>query len=122
MQRYRCKIEKRRTFSLLPDCLLPYHGFRVGDILRWLYAMLVKRIGASTLALQVSRPRKTLADLKNKFLGVLNRLRLPGRAGALDPPEFVKSLARITGDAVAGLFRGWKEQEPKHSVVGIYPR
>jgi hypothetical protein len=124
VQRYRCKIGRRRTFSLLPDSLLPYHSLGVANILKWLYAMLVKHIGASTLSDTESRPRKTLSDLKNKFLRVVKVLRLPGRrSGAvLDPPKFLQSLAQMLDAEVAGLFGSWKELEPKHSILGIYAR
>jgi len=123
VQRYRCKSGKRRTFSLLPDSLVPYHSFRLSDILQWLYAMAVKGIGASTLSAMESRPRKTLADLKNKFHRVVRVLRLPApRSAALDPPNFLQSLTQMLGEAAASLFRGWKELEPKHSIVGIYAR
>jgi hypothetical protein len=51
VQRYRCRIT-RRTFSLLPDALLPYpyHYFTASRILTWLYALEAERVPLNTLA------------------------------------------------------------------------
>lgn len=101
---------------------MPYHYFTTGHILTWLHALEGEGVPVNTLATRDGIERWVLRQLKAAFRRVVRILRLPGRAEALDPPEFIRSLARKTGQAVAGLFRGWKETEPKHSVVGIYPR
>lgn len=117
--RCRCKITGR-TFSLLPDGLLPYCGERTGFVLLCLHALFVQKEALSTLSRRVSVARGTLRHLRKRFLRVASVLRLPGREGALDPAGFLEVLAdRAT---VVDLFRSWKEREPKHSVVGIYDR
>lgn len=121
VQRCRCTIALG-TFSLLSDSLLPYHAWRVADILRWLFILIVQGRAVATLAREESRPRKTLSDLKARFLRVVNILRLSGHPGALAPPEFLKGLARMTGQVLITLFQNWKELEPKHSILGIYAR
>ena len=55
-------------------------------------------------------------------MGTLPNLRLPGHAAALGPAPFLRALREMTLGALALLFAGWKELEPKHSVVGIYAR
>ena len=40
----------------------------------------------------------------------------------LAPAAFLELLACMEPVAFAGLFRGWKEREPKHSILGIYQR
>jgi hypothetical protein len=35
---------------------------------------------------------------------------------------FLNALVNTAQHAVVHLFRGWKEGEPKHSLVGIYAR
>lgn len=121
MPRYFCKIVER-TFSLLHDSLLPYHSPTADQLLQWLHAMLVERIPTSTLSRRLDVPRKTLADLKNKFLCVAPVLRLPGIDHALEPADLLTRLAFRSGEEIARLFRDWKETEPKHSIVGIYAR
>lgn len=120
VQRYRCKIVGR-TFSLLADSLLPYQFFTAATILEWLYELLVRRVALAALARAQSVARTTLRNLRDRFLGVVPRLRLPDRPSALSPPEFLKRLAGV-GKSVVDLFRNWKELEPKHSVVGLYAR
>lgn len=119
--RCRCKITLR-TFSLLPDSLLPYCGIRTVFVLDWLYALLVRGACLNTLARHVGVARGTLRYLKARFLRVLPKLRLPRQEGALDAAAFLKVLTNMKSVAVADLFRDWKELEPKHSIAGIYLR
>jgi hypothetical protein len=121
IQRYQCKITGG-TFSLLPDSLLPYHYFTTAHILQWLHALIVEGVALSALALRKSVARSTLRHLKASFLDVVGKLRLPERPAALSPPAFLRALADMTTDALADLFAGWKEMDPKHSVVGFFPR
>lgn len=119
--RYWCKIV-RRTFSLLPDSLLPYSGIRTGAVLQRLHALFVQKVALNTLARQVHAARGTLRGLKARFLRTLPKLRLLRREGAILPAPFLEVLADMKQAAVADLFREWKEREPKHSIVGIYLR
>lgn len=119
--RHLCRIA-HRTFSLLHDSLLPYHGPTAGQILEWLHAMVVDRTPPSRLARLLDLPRKTLCDLKRKFLQAAPALRIPGTDQAPDAAELLKHLAGQTGEAIVHLFRDWKQKEPKHSIVGIYSR
>lgn len=119
--RYWCPYA-RRTFSLLPDSLLPYHGWRTAHILQLLHAMFVRGVAANRLIQATGLGRRSLRSLKARFLRALPKLRLPGHEGALSPAAFLLVLADMEPAAVAELFRGWKEREPKHSVVGIYLR
>ncbi len=121
VQRYRCKVTAR-TFSLLPDALLPYHYPTTGRILGWLWALIVKRIGASTLATKLKVPRSTLRGVCKKFLRVVGALRLPGRSSSPGPVRYLRALARLTLSKLAGLLAANKQLEPKHSVVGLYAR
>ncbi|SPE32798.1 hypothetical protein SBA6_210051 [Candidatus Sulfopaludibacter sp. SbA6] len=54
--RYRCALVGR-TFSLLPDSLLPYCGVRTGCLLGWLHALFVQGIADATLARQAGVAR-----------------------------------------------------------------
>jgi hypothetical protein len=121
IQRYRCAIT-RRTFSLLPDSLLPYCGVRTGELLSHLQALFVQGIATSSWARHAGVARGTLRGLKVRFLRTLPKLRLPGREGALKAPSFLTVLAASGPAAITELFRDWKELEPKLAVVGIYPR
>lgn len=119
--RYLCKIHGR-TFSLPPDALLPYCGMRAGYVLQCLYALSVQGVAVNTLARHAGVARGTLRCLKTRFLRAIARLRLPWREGALNAAGWLTALAVAGATAVAGLFRDWKEHEPKLSVVGIYVR
>jgi len=119
--RYRCKIQ-RRTFSLLPDGLLPYCGEKTGFVLLCLHALFVRKEALSTLSRRASVARGTLRHLRARFLSVVSVLRLPDREGVLDAAGFLEVLADTATATVIDLFRSWKEREPKHSVVGIYAR
>lgn len=119
--RYRCKLT-RRTFSLLPDGLLPYCGERAGLVLGWLYALYVQKVALSTLSRREGVARGTLRHLRARFLRTVSILRLPHGEGATGAPTFLEALAQKGSVAVAELFRVWKEREPKHCVVGIYAR
>lgn len=119
--RRRCKLVKR-TFSLPPDCLLPYSGIRTGAVLQRLHALFVQRVALNALARRLQAARGTLRGLKARFLRVLPKLRLPSREGALGPAACLDILARMPPADLADLFRNWKEREPKHSIVGIYLR
>ena len=119
--RYKCGISGR-TFSLLPDALLPYCGTRTGFVLQWLQALLVDGVGVNTLARRAGVTRGRLRYLRARFLRVLPKLRLPWHEGCLCAAGLLEALAQAGAAAVADLFRGWKQQEPKLSIVGIYQR
>ena len=119
--RCRCKIVCR-TFSLLPDPLLPYCNVRTVFILDWLHALIVRGVGLNTLARHVGVTRGTLRYLKGRFLRVLPKLRLPGHEGALAPVDFMTNLADMDCASIADIFGVWKEREPKFSITGIYLR
>lgn len=129
--RYQCKLTGR-TFSLLPDELLPYCSLRTPVVLSSLQALFLEHDGRlpaalSTFARSTMVPRGTLRHLKARFLRALRLLRLPPQEGALSAAAFLRIL---NGDAapeepaqtVTHLFRSWKELEPKRSIVGIYAR
>jgi hypothetical protein len=123
--RFRCKIV-RRTFSLLPDGLLPYCSQRTALVLRVLHALFVEKVPLSRLADSSSLARGTLRGLRARFLRTVPLLRLPSREGPLPARIFLEVLLGTPSQDVAtklvGLFRAWKEREPKHSIVGIYAR
>lgn len=119
--RWRCKVTVR-TFSLLPDALLPYCSLRTAWILAWLHALCVAGVGLCTLARQVGVARGTLRVLHARFQRVRPRLRLPHHEAALPTVAFLQGLAALEPAALTTLFRQWKECEPKHSIVGIYRR
>ena len=121
VSRYKCKIVGR-TFSIPPDALLPYCGIRTGAVLEMLRALLVQGIALNALARQAHAPRGTLRSLRARFLRVMPRLRLPWREGALGAADFLAALAAAGAAAVAHLFLGWKQREPKLSVLGVYAR
>jgi hypothetical protein len=79
-------------------------------------------LGVNTLARRVSAARGTLRYLKAHFLLTLPKLRLPRHEGAFKAPAFLTTLAHTQPTVVADLFRGWKELEPKLSIVGVYVR
>jgi hypothetical protein len=116
-----CK-PRRRTFSVLPDGLLPYHFPRTARILTRLDEMVVEERPTSACAKAWNVARSTLRRLKDAFLRTVPKLRLPEHEGALGPREFLLRLADRGVEGVASLFRGWKEHEPKLAVVGIYAR
>ncbi len=121
IQRYFCKFV-RRTFSLLPDGLLPYHYERTATILRHLWKVFVDQVPVSTRAREDGVSRTTLSRLAGSFAETVSSLRLPQQEGALGPAAFLKHLFRFAADRIARVFRDWKELEPKHSVVGFYRR
>lgn len=122
VQRYRCKICKR-TFSLPPDFLLPRCGIRTRVVRHCLRAFFVKKkINISREARKLGVSRCGIRHLFARFLRTLPKLRLPGREGFLPPPAFLGALADRKPDEITSLFRGWKEREPKLSIVGIYAR
>lgn len=130
--RYQCKFTER-TFSLLPDALLPYCSLRTAIVLSCLHGLFVRKEPLSTLARRMTIRRSTLRHLSARYLRTVLLLRLPSRAGPLHAAAFLKVLivdgrSTTTGspqetiEAIIHLFRTWKEREPKHSVVGIYAR
>lgn len=119
--RHRCRFVKR-TFSLLPDGLLPYHYHRTALILQTLRAVLVEEIPVARWARLRRLARSTVRRLRTQFEEVVGRLRLPDQEGALGPKDFLGRLFRFEALRLAEIFRGWKEMEPKHSVVGLYAR
>ncbi len=119
--RYQCKIVQR-TFSLLPDSLLPYRCVGAGVILTWLHALFVDGVPLSPLARQVGVARGTLRGLRVGFLRAVPHLRLPRQRAACPPRSFLEALAQLPAAAIVPLFQAWKETEPKHCVVGIHSR
>ena len=119
--RYQCKIQ-RRTFSLLPDSLLPYRCWRASCILTWLHALFVEGVPLSLLARQVHVARGTLRCLRAGFLRAVPHLRLPRQRVARPPAPFLEALAQLPPTTVVPWFQAWKESEPKHCVVGIHSR
>lgn len=119
--RHRCR-RVRRTFSVLPDGLLPYHFYRTALILRMLRTLFIERIPLSRLARLRRMARTTLRHLKAEFEGVVEQLRLPGQEGALGPEAFLVRLYRFGAQRVVQIFRDWKETEPKHSIIGLHAR
>ena len=121
VRRYRCKIHLR-TFSLLPHALLPYRSVCTGLILEWLHALYVTGVPLSRLARQAGVARGTLRSLRAGFLRALPPLRLPHEDGRQAATPFLAGLAALPPSTVVPLFQGWKELEPKQSVVGIHSR
>jgi hypothetical protein len=121
IDRWCCKVTWR-TFSLLPDALLPYCGFRTAWILAWLQALWLQGLGLSTLARQVGVARGTLRALQARFQHTVPQLRLPCHEAALPPAAFLHGLATLPPGAVVGLFRQWKEAAPKQSLLGFHRR
>lgn len=121
VDRHRCRFT-RRTFSLLPDGLLPYHHLRSATILRRLWQIFVDEAQTSPLARLLHTARTNLCRLGTSFAGAVRSLRLPDCEGALDPAEFLRRIVGLGPDRIAQIFRTWKELEPKHSIVGFYAR
>lgn len=127
MPRFRCNIT-RRTFSVLPDGLLPYCSLRTALVLSLLDALYLQGAALNTLARTRGVARGVLRSLKARFQRVVSVLRLPAQAGlpecegAFGAGAFLDALCRKERSSLTALFRSWKEQEPKHSVVGIYAR
>ena len=119
--RWQCKIVAR-TFSLLPDALLPYCSIRTGVVLEWLLALYVEGTPLCSLEGGVHVARGTLRGLSARFRRALPHLRLPRRPAALPAATFLHALAKLEPAAIVSLFRGWKEREPKHSAVGVHQR
>lgn len=121
VDRHRCPFAKR-TFSLLPDGLLPHHHARAATILNQLWTMFVDGVRATALAHLRRVARANARRLKDRAASILAHLRLPGQEGALAPADFLRRLMALGADRVAEIFRGWKQLEPKHSIVGFYER
>lgn len=121
IQVWECLIT-RRTFSLLPDALLPYQQTTTECMLRCLHSMVISGRGAASTARTFRLHRNTARSIREKFYRAVKILRLPGHAGALDPVAFLRRLAALSLNAVADLFSSWKELEPKHSLAGFHPR
>jgi hypothetical protein len=119
--RHRCRFVKR-TFSLLPDGLLPYHYSRTAVMLRTLQAIFIEQIPLARWARLRNLTRTTVRHLRDQFEKTVGRLRLPGQEGELGPKAFLGRLFRFGVNRIAEIFRDWKELEPKHSIVGLYAR
>jgi hypothetical protein len=119
--RHQCRYVKR-TFSVLPDGLLPYHYHRTAVMLRTLHALYIEAIPLARWARLRNLARTTVRHLREQFEEVVRRLRLPGQEGTLGPKPFLGRLFGFGVARIAQIFRGWKELEPKHSVVGLYAR
>lgn len=119
--RHQCRFVKR-TFSVLPDGLLPYHYQRSAVILQTLRSIVVEEIPVARWAKLKHLARTTVRHLCAEFEEVVGRLRLPGQEGALGSKAFLARLLEFGAEGIARIFRGWKELEPKHSVVGLYAR
>lgn len=119
--RHQCRFVKR-TFSVLPDGLLPYHYHRTAVMLRTLRALFIEGVPTARWAKLRRLCRTTVRHLGEQFENSVGRLRLPGQEGALGPKAFLTRLLELGADGIARIFRDWKEREPKHSVVGLYAR
>ena len=119
--RYWCPFAER-TFSLLPEGLLPYHYYRTAAILQTLREIVVEEVPVARWAKLRHLARTTVRHLREEFEDSVGRLRLPGQEGALGPQAFLTRLLELGADGIARIFRDWKEREPKHSVVGHYAR
>jgi len=119
--RHQCRFVER-TFSVLPDGLLPYHYHRTAVILRTLRAIYIEEIPLSRWARLRRLARTTVRHLRERFEDAVRRLRLPDHEGALGPKAFLVRLFQFGANRIAQVFRGWKELEPKHSIVGLYAR
>ncbi len=119
--RQRCRV-RGRTFSLLADGLLPYQYLRAAEILKRLWMLFVEGVATSTYARQEQIPRSNLRRLASDFSESVPRLRLPKQEGSLGPVAFLKRLLSFGADRIAQIFRGWKELEPKHTILGFYRR
>jgi hypothetical protein len=119
--RHRCRF-KKRTFSLLPDGLLPHHYARTATILYHLWKLFVEGVRATLLAHLRHVARTTVRRIRDRAASILKRLRLPGKEGALTPGDFLTRLLALGAEVIAQIFRDWKELQPKHSVVGFYRR
>jgi hypothetical protein len=119
--RKRCRIV-HRTFSLLPDGLLPYHYHRASVQLRALGDLFVDGVPLSRCARLRRLARSTVQVLRARFAETVGVLRLPGQEGGLEPKPFLSRLFRFGANRIAEIFRDWKEMEPKHSIVGCYTR
>ena len=112
----------RRTFSLLPDGVLPYRYLRADAIVQGLEALFLREVPASTYARKRTLPRTTVRRMKATFATIVRHLRLAGQEGSLGPAAFLRRLFGLPVDRIAEIFRDWKEREPKHSLLGIYAR
>ncbi len=121
VQCYHCPFAGR-WFSLLPEGLLPYRYRTTAWTLKTLDALVVQEIPVSRWSRLKKIARTTLRRVKASFERAVGLLRLPGHEGRLSPAEFLRTLARRGVQAVQDLFTGWKELEPKHSIVGLYAR
>lgn len=121
VHRYRCRFSGR-TFSLLPDGLLPYHYLRTATILQRLEALFLEQVRASSLARIKGLARTSVRRIRDRFAHVIAQLRLPGQEAALSPAQFLRRLQALGPHRVRELFRGWKELDPKHCIVGFYAR
>ena len=105
-----------------PDALLPYQRLTTASILRLLDHVIIEGVGTMKASETFLVPRTTLRRLLAKFRETVKILRLPGRAGALNAPEFLPRLFALGVDGIADLFADWKQFESKLSLVGSYPR
>lgn len=121
VQRYFCKFVGR-TFSLLPDGLLPYEYQRTATILRHLRAIFLEGEPVSTRARRSDISRTTLSRHAALFAAAIRNLRLPRQEGALAAAPFLERLLGLAAERIAEIFRTWKELEPKHSILGFYRR
>jgi len=121
IQRYRDKITGH-TFGILPDALLPYYQASVAMIVAWLVDLEVNGRGTASIAKASGVSRSMVRRVRTRFRRMASQLRLPGVEGALTPAAFLPRLSDIGYDRVRDLFASWKQQEPKVSLLGIYPR
>lgn len=121
IRRYRCRFTGR-TFSLLPDGLLPYRYYRTATIVRALRDVIVQGRPLARCARRRRLHRCTVRGFCRAFLRTVPHLRLPTAEGALAPADFVRRLLGLGAASVVALLRFWKELEPKHSLLGFYRR
>lgn len=121
VQCYHCPFVDR-WFSLLPDGLLPYRFRTAAWTLKTLEAVIVQEMPVSRWARLKEVARTTVRRIKADFERTIRLLRLPGHEGRLSPIDFLQALAQRSVHASQELFVDWKEQEPKHSILGVYAR
>ncbi len=119
--RHQCRFVKR-TFSVLPDGLLPYHYHRTAVVLRTLHALFIEGVPTARWAKLRCLCRTTVRHLREEFKDTVGQFRLPGQEGALGPMAVLVRLFLSGANRIARIFRDWKELEPKPSVVGLYAR
>lgn len=101
---------------------MPYRYRTAAQTLRLLEAMIVRNEPVDRLARLTKIAQTSLRRMKTAFVRASGLLRLPDFPGRLTPGSFLERLAAQGAEAVRELFAGWKQLEPKHSILGLYAR